>query len=203
MKSRAGFTLTELLIVIALVSGSAALAAPAIGAAMAERRASQAHLDVLRIGRRARSEALALGRAHLLRFTNASSPGDHGRVRLYRGTTSSCATTNWTAVTATAECVAPECIDDVNLGDSDYRSSATNFVHMRGSPDNAVIDLCYTSSGMMWHRVSAAAAFSDQNNTNGVSGGYLFTIQRKRSGSFQGVQRSVVFPLGGAPRTRI
>lgn len=203
MKSRAGFTLTELLIVIMLVSGSAALAAPAIGAAMAERRVAQAHLDVLRIGRRARSEALALGRAHLLRFSTTSNPGDHGRFRLYRGTTSSCTTTNWATVTAAADCVAPECIDDVNLGDSDYRTSATSFVHMRGSPDNALVDLCYTSSGAMRHRVSAVAPFSDQNNTNGVAGGYIFTLQSKRSGTLQGVQRSIVFPLGGAPRTRI
>ncbi len=203
MDSRAGFTLTELLIVVSLIAGSAALVAPAIGAAMSERRASQAQFDVLRVARRARSEALALGRAHLLRFTTTSSPGDHGWLRLYRGSSSSCAGTNWGLVTAETGCVAPDCIDDVNLGDSDYRVSATHFVHMRGSPDNALIDFCYTSSGAMWHRVSAAAAFSDQNNTNGVAGGYLFSIQSKRGSSFQGVQRWVVFPLGGAPRTRL
>ncbi|MCB9666512.1 MAG: type II secretion system protein [Myxococcales bacterium] len=203
MNSQAGFTLTELLIVIALITTSAALAAPAIGAAMSERRVTQAQLDVLRVARRARSEALAVGRAHLIRFTTASSPGDHGRMRLYRGTTSSCGGTDWATVTGAAECIAPECIDDVNLGDSDYRASATHFVHMRGSPDNALIDLCYTSSGMMWHRVSAAAPFSDQNNTNGVAGGYTFSLQSKRGGSAQGVQRWVVFPLGGTPRTRI
>ncbi|QQR91120.1 MAG: type II secretion system protein [Myxococcales bacterium] len=200
MKYNSGFTLLELLIAVSIIGGSAALAAPAIGTAMAERRVAQAQLDALRIGRQARSEALALGTAHLLRFTKASNPDSLGMLRLYRGSNSGCNTTDWSTITSGTSCTAPNCVAEVNLGDSKYRFSATNFVQMEGSPDEALVDLCYTSSGMLWHRIASTAPFSDQNNTNGVSGGYAFWFQGKLGTAFRGVRRWAVFPLGGAPR---
>lgn len=198
MKSRtAGFTLMEMMVAMAIIATSAALAAPGISLAMARRRATQAQLDVLRVGRAARSSALGHGRAFLMRYTDGSDPGQLGRVQLFRGDNSGCNTTNWVNVVATGDCSVPgpNCVGQANMGHSQYMVGSHE-VLLR-SPGQGLVDICYAGDGSMWHRFNAASAFSDQNTVNG---GIRFTVQRRKSGAIEGVTRWIVFPIGGSPR---
>lgn len=196
-RSTEGFTLIELMVAIAIIAGSAALAAPGIGTAMAKRRASQGQLDVLRVGRFARSSAIGHGRAYLLRYTDASDPNTLGRVQLFRGTNSGCSTTNWVDVVGAGDCSAPgpNCVGQVNMGASKYKLGSHE-VLLR-SPGNGFLDICYAGDGSMWHRAAAASAFTDLNT---VDGGIRFSVQRRSGGAIAGVTRWLVFPIGGSPR---
>ncbi|MBK8171322.1 MAG: hypothetical protein IPK60_13380 [Sandaracinaceae bacterium] len=193
----AGFTLVELMIAICIIITVTALAAPAIGTARADARAARASQNLIRLGRRARAESIAYGRAHLLRYTTASSVGSQGRMMLYRGVTSTCNSNNWLAILASPTCGVANsmCVDELDLGDTQYNTT-THTVLLR-SPAFAFVDICYQPNGNMLHREIATARFIDQNT---VAGGFAFNITRAVDGVQDGVTRTVVFPLGGVPR---
>ncbi len=193
-----GFTLMELLVVICIIVIATAIAAPAIGEARAEQRVVRAAQSMIRIGRRARSEAIGYGRAHVIRYsTNSAGGTSQGSMMLYRGVTSTCNNNNWTNIFASPPCGAANsmCIDSIDLGDSEYNTS-THSTWM-SSPAYGYIDICYQSNGAVLHREAAAARFSDLNT---IAGGFLFNVTRQNAGAQEGVTRTVVFPLGGVPR---
>lgn len=186
------------MIAICIIITVTALAAPAIGTARADARAARAAHNLIRLGRRARAEAIAYGRAHVLRYGTTSSSGtSFGHMSLYRGVTSTCNTNDWVAIMASPACGAANsmCLDELDLGDSQY-NTGSHTVTMR-SPAYAFVDICYQPNGGVLHREIAAGRFSDQNT---VTGGFRFDISREVSGVQDGVTRSVIFPLGGVPR---
>ncbi len=191
-----GFSLVELMVVIAIIGIGAALAAPAISTAMAERRASQASLDVVRLARRARSETMAFGRAHVLRFDATGQ----GTLRMFRGRTPSCRTSNWDAAVGgvplilVAGCPASSmCVDLVDMNDTRY-DTGTHQVEL-SAPGTGNHDICYEPNGAMMYR-SAGGAWLDGN----AAGGIRMRVQRKVSGVVEGSDRWIVFPWGGTPR---
>ena len=101
-----GFTLLELMVVVAIIGITAAIAAPTIGRAIAASRADRATHDIIRIGRRARSEAIAFGRAYLMRMTTTGTGG----VQLWRGRSSLCRQ-DWTTIVTSGNCVLPGAAD--------------------------------------------------------------------------------------------
>ncbi len=189
-----GFTLMELLIVIIIIAVSAGLAAPAIGTAMAERRVAQAALDLVRIGRQARSEALGYGRAHVLRFTNSSSVGVLGRVRVFRGINNGCNTNDWVTIMAAASMQ----IEDFDMSDQQYQVGSHS-IQLRAPNDP--LDVCFEGSGVVRYRSGATATGNGRfTDANTVGGGFVVTLQRQVDGTSAGVVRRVILPLGGQPR---
>lgn len=201
----AGFSLLELMVVVVIIGIAAALSAPAISTAMADRRAAQGALDVVRLARRARAETMAFGRSHLLRFNNSGSSGTEGSLRLFRGRTPSCRTSNWNAAVGalppiiTGFCPAGSmCVDLVDMSDSRY-NTGTHSVELR-APGISNHDICYEPSGAMMFRYAGGAWLDSNAATADNAGGIRMSVQRKVSGTVEGVTRWIVFPWGGTPR---
>ncbi|MCA9602914.1 MAG: prepilin-type N-terminal cleavage/methylation domain-containing protein [Polyangiales bacterium] len=214
---RGGFTLIELMTVVFIIAISATLAGPAFRGASVERKNGQATLDVLRLFRNARSESIAYGRAHLIRFL----PDADGAFRVYRGATSSCldqvtslTPNGWKDVLAVGDCDAATtmCIDYVVMNDDDYAiaSSTLSVVavdKMGGSAEsNQAIDVCFEPQGTMYWRRAAdtanldIATLASEDSAGALNGGFLFQFTRKDGGVVTGVSRYVALPLGGQAR---
>jgi Tfp pilus assembly protein FimT len=193
----AGYTILELMITVGIIGISVSLAAPAVQQVMANRRSQEVSLELVRLGRRARSEAMAYGRAHLLRFS-ASADSGHGRIDLYRGINNGCNTNDWTFLTGGPACGEDDsmCIDSVTTG---AFSKATSTVYLTSATYTA-LDLCYSANGVMMWRTSTSARFSDipPSGTNTFD----FSFAQKVDGKVVGVSRPVIFPMGGLPRTQ-
>lgn len=183
-----GFTLMEALIVVAVISISAGIAAPALSRAMANRRANEATHSLVRIGARARSEALMYGRAHLLRYAD----GTDGRVELWRGELDRCSANDWTTILDGGCEDNPSCRDVVDMASF---AASSHSVRMRLVGATAA-DLCFEPSGETY--VSTAGLFGTTPPSG--SDAVLFTLQRLENGAASGPLRRVVFPFGGTPR---
>lgn len=197
--AQAGFTLIEMMIVVVIIAISAALAAPTIITAFAERRANMAAIDLVRLGREARASAIAYNRAHVLRYTTFSSPGSDGRVQLFRGIAGGCNANNWVTIMGGPVCGALNsmCIDETNMGEARWQIG-NNVTRVR-APGYSPLDICFQPNGAVMMRYNAGinGSFFDGNT---MSGGVVFTVQRINGGSPAGPTRRVVFPLGSTPR---
>lgn len=193
-KSNGGFTLLELMIVVAIISVSAVLAGPAVHSAWAERAGGRAALEVVRLINRARAEAVGYGRAHLVRFEEGT-----GTWTLYRGVSNSCGANPWTATLIPAGAcgvATSHCVDSVSIQETAFILGATTFSVVE-TGGGALLDMCFEPSGAMQHRTGALGTFSGLNTVNG---GFRFTITRQDSGTTVGATRNVVVPLGGSAR---
>lgn len=196
---KAGFTLTEMMIVVAIISITAGLAAPSMYGTFAENRIASAPLELVQVVRRARSEAQAYGRAHLLRATAGTSAAAPGTFTVYRGVSSSCVANTWNATIIPAgACGAAGslCVDELDLSD-DYYSNGALDIRAVEAGGTALIDVCFESTGRTMFRTTAGGVFTDQNTING---GFVFNFRRYRSGAPVGVMRRVAVPLGGDAR---
>jgi type II secretory pathway pseudopilin PulG len=199
-RAQEAFTLFELMIIVAIIAITASLAMPAMHSAMAERKNSEAAYDLVRLMRHARAEALAYGRAHLVRF----SPVKNGSFTVYRGISSNCNSNNWAPLIAAGICGDPAsmCIDRISMiegpddGNGTYELGSTR-VRASESTGLLALDLCYQPTGLLYHRRTPVGRFTDQNSVNG---GYVFNFQRVDDGRATGVMRRVVVPMSGDPR---
>ena len=187
-----GFTLIEALAVVVIIGISAALAAPGMMEAMANRRASEATHSLVRIGARARAEALAFGRAPVLVYQPRSTRGTFGSVQLYRGRGDQCWSNNW-ALSLSGGCPGnPDCIDSLDMAAYAF---PTHRVRLR-VPGTAATSLCFEPDGDMFVMRRGVWTTTPPAGTEGVR----FTVERLRGRSRTGVTRQVVFPFGGTPR---
>jgi prepilin-type N-terminal cleavage/methylation domain-containing protein len=192
----AGFTLIELMLVIAVIAVSAALAMPAIGGAIAEQRGANASYDLVRLGRRARAEASAYGRAYQLSFTQVVG-GGVGSFTLLRGTSPRCNSNDWVAIRSGGTCAEnPMCVDSLDMRRHKTEGSE---IRARSPGLGAWIQLCFEPEGTMSYRRASLGPFVT-HNTNLIRGGARFCFQRFRNGVRTGVGRWVIFPLGGDAR---
>ena len=214
----AGFTLMELMTVIFVIAISATLAGPAFRSATVERINGQASLDLVRLMRSARSEAVAYGRAHIVRF----APTAGGIFRAYRGFTSSCtnqiteiSADGWdTVFTDYPDCAEENsmCMDYMVMNSEDYVVSGSTLNvslvdKMNGADETGqFVDICFEPRGAMyWRRATTqaavdAAALLSSNNTTTLTGGFLFEFTRKDGTVETGVKRYVAVPLGANAR---
>jgi prepilin-type N-terminal cleavage/methylation domain-containing protein len=191
------FTLIEALMVVAIIGILAAATGPAMYQALAERRAAEASIDLVRVTRRARSEAAAYGRAHLMRWQSSS---DGGSFEVFRGISSSCIANDWATIIAAGACDATPtmCVDRLDLASSRYDTGTVDVRANEVASSATFIDLCFEPTGRTLHRTTATGTFTDSNTING---GYVFRFQRYDSaGNVEGVARRVVIPLGGDAR---
>ncbi|MCZ7681211.1 MAG: prepilin-type N-terminal cleavage/methylation domain-containing protein [Sandaracinaceae bacterium] len=198
----AGFTLLEALVVVAIIGITAALAAPALSEAMADRRAGEAMHGLVRIGARARSEAMATGRAHVLVYTDASSGTPaNGMVQLWRGRSNLCTANAWGTIISGACSADVDCLEALDMGTYNH---GTHQVRLR-LPGTGSGTLCFQPDGeVLVSRVVAGTATRFSTTAPDASiEGVTFTINRLVSGSAVGVQRRVVFPFGGSPRVAL
>lgn len=184
----------EAMVVVAIIAITAALAAPAIGRTMADRRAGEATHAMVRLGARARSEAMVYGRAMALRFTETSSgaAGDDGSVELWRGRLDRCAANDW-ATLITADCSADaRCVESLDMGTYEYPSHRVR-MRMVGSTEGVI---CYQPDGDML--VATTGAFLTV--APGGADAVRFNFTRLEGGASAGVARGVILPFGGVPR---
>jgi Tfp pilus assembly protein FimT len=163
-----------------------ALAAPGLMRGMAINRAQRATQDVARIGRRARSEAIAYGRAYALAYTNASN----GRLQLWRGTTDTCRSTPWATVIQAAACATNgDCVDEAAA--LTY-STASHPIRIVVSGSDM---FCFEPDGEMYAR--AAGLFRRAVGTQ-----QRVVVTRADSGVGSAVieRRNVLFPFAAPAR---
>lgn len=199
---RSGFTLYELMAVVLIILVSMTLAAPTLTTALAEKRTGQVALDLVRLGRRARADSIAYGRAQVLRYSATGAFGAFGRVQLFRGIAGGCNTNTWTPIFAAgAVCgtAASTCVDELDAGASRYRLGGNDALL---SPPAAfpVVDICYEPNGTTMYSPNGGVTRFTPNNSAALAGGFVFTVVRQRSGVTQGPARRIVFPLGASAR---
>jgi prepilin-type N-terminal cleavage/methylation domain-containing protein len=207
-RARAGYTLVELMMVVMIIGISMLAFAPSFGKAMADRRVSTATRELIRIGRRARSDTFGYLRAHLLWVQPATA-----RIQLLRGPTQSCTTPLW--ATIQTDCAADSnadsgqrCLENIDLtkwtrGDE---IALREEILAGGRPAYRSVSraICWAPSGQVFMATNnalatAATALIDANEVNG---GVVFTLH---SGAADptippDTVHRVLFPLGSTPR---
>lgn len=207
-RTRAGYTLIELMMVVMIIAISVVAFAPGFGRAMANRRVSTAARELIRIGRRARSDTFGYLRSHLIWIQPSQ-----GRVQLLRGTTPSCTAPPWAAIQA--DCAAnanamsaQRCLENVDFGEWSPSDDISLREEQLGTGGVGYSDvsraICFAPSGQVFLASNnalgtAAGALSDVNT---VFGGVVFTLHLGVGDPVAGTDliHRVLFPLGSTPR---
>ncbi len=207
--SNEGFTIIELMVVIAIIGIMFAMVAPAVTSAMADGRAADAAVDIARLANSARSGANATGRAHVLVYDAFQPQGgiggnqEVGRMRLFRDEANSLTSCNpasrWDFPNLNP-------IDEVDMRHYNIANSShwitlepvtVNNVEVTGT--NVIDQICIQPDGRMMIRNSSDTNFGD--SVNSVSSP-IYAVFHKLSGTLSGVPRQVVFVFGGNARVR-
>jgi prepilin-type N-terminal cleavage/methylation domain-containing protein len=212
---RAGFTLLELMIVVSIMGGMAALLAPGLSESLSDARASAAAEDLIRLSRHIRARAQESGLAHLFVFSSTSADSRGlGSVIVYEGMNNHCRQTPWNqAINGTAtDGHAP--VDSLDLRRSTYNPVASGVnassddanrqivtlavADSVGAPNQAI--LCFEPGGATYEGVGSSSnagfAFTTQTKT------ITFTVARRVNSEARGTPRVVLFPPGGSARFR-
>ncbi|MET0286229.1 MAG: type II secretion system protein [Polyangiales bacterium] len=217
VRARAGYTLVELMMIVAIIGISTMVFTPGFSRAMADRKVSLAARELIRVGRRARADTFGYLRSHLL-WINPSAR----TVQLLRGPTNSCTLVNWSEVVG--DCGTGlannqhRCVE--NLWMSDLSGTRTISIFEEtisgGSTTYSTTGraLCFQPSGVMMYGSGANLATASAPTTlqrdnisgnGGVNGGFIFSLldganAPTSSDTSKRVHR-VLFPMGGSPRS--
>jgi len=206
----------ELMVVVTIIGVGAAMSAAGVADAFSESRASRAARELVRLGRRARSDAMGYLRAYMVWI----QPGAN-RVTLLRAWSSSCTNENWDGRMTNPAMgglgcggvgvpipQASACVEQVRFTDALYSNDAFRAqvrLDVAGVPTATNVAICYAPSGAMYTQRPAnlaavgPATLTPQNAVN--QGALRFWIQRVDGGGAQvGVRRLVLFPQGAPPR---
>ncbi len=191
----AGFSLLELMIVVALIGVLAAMMAPNLTAARADAEAANATVNLVRLGSRARAHAMATNLAHLLAWTPDANGNDS--IVLLRGMRPRCNMQTWDLNKLMA--VETENNNTVlRVGRGNYTSGS---MRLRLLPVNGamnLIQICFQPNGDTLLRNGNAGIFLD--NIGGVRD-VLFNIFHEDTGGVAiGIRRQVIFPSSNVPR---
>ena len=202
----AGFSLIELMVVVTIVSILVLAVRPSFNKYLANKHSIAAAMEVVRLGRRARADALGLQRAHLLYFQPAAGGGAQrfGTVSLLRGNAMHCEHENWNQFlvgpeqcdsSLTTQPPGRACVDHIDLGHSHWYHSPHALV-LRNVDDGREADadtflvlaapggasqraLCYDAFGrVFWSTgpIGAVPNFSPSSVGAGYSGTFTFVV---------------------------
>jgi len=193
-RTHTGFTLIELMVVVALIGVMAAMIAPGLSQGRRDADIANFATGLVRLGSRARAEAQAKGLAHTIVVnTNATL----STIRLFRGTSARCNLVPWNWANNPP-------IDQLRTDGQRYSAN----VPMQLQPvDGAAanIRICIQPNGLTLLRVGDPPAVG--GFTPSIVGG-LGTISDIEFRLFHGTsfptrtgaERRVVFPSGNIPR---
>lgn len=186
-RSRAGFTLIELMIVVVIVGVTAALVAPGVMRTMGIARANRCQYDAARMFRAARTNAIGTGRAHLVELVPTAG---NVQLNVYIGDSSSCSRSTWGGIIGTAAPV--DGIAEINYTQNPH---GVLIRYLPGPGGTVPRQVCFEPQGERWQRLGTTGPF-----TRGV-GTLIFAIDRLEGGSMAGdPQRQVVMPQYGTAR---
>jgi prepilin-type N-terminal cleavage/methylation domain-containing protein len=222
----AGFSLIELMVVVVIVSILVLAVRPSFHKYLANKHSVAAAADVVRLGRRARAEAMGLARAHLLYFQPAAGVArTFGTVSLLRGNAMHCDVQNWApflgqCTFTVSQAPGSACADHLDLSHSHWYHTPHALV-LRSVPagqegvadtsltltppgGNAVRALCYDASGrVFWSTDNIAGAMTFNTvSDNNFPGAFTFVLGLLDDVTGQRRYPGMVlsFPLGGNPR---
>jgi len=203
---RQGFTLIEVMMVLVLIGVLSAMIAPGLSEVLADSRQSGAAENLVRLHRFVRARVNETGLAHLVTYDSAGNNG-LGKIRVLEGMNNHCSTTPWgQAVAGHSPVDVLEMFEfnpagDLSLGQP--AASDTNrqviLLFAGASPGLATITLCFQPNGMTFVGTPAGQNWTFQAQQQPV----VFTVHRKVSGVQHGVDRQVVFPIGGNARLKV
>lgn len=211
------------MVVATIISIMALAFQPAFSKSMADKRTVSAAAEVVRIGRRARSESVGLQRAYLMAVQPGAGVQGTGVVQLLRGNSLHCALEDWSvhAATCTANPVpGSACPENLNLNVAPWYRSPFGIrlrtinigagqevgpgpaAALKGG-GGGIVSICYEPSGLTHWSTAAlggAMTFSQLASGAAAGGGFMFAVGLVADGTVVGVPIMLSFPLGGTPR---
>ncbi len=214
-RARAGYTLVELMMIVAIIGVSVVVFTPGFSRAMADRRVSLAARELIRVGRRARADTFGYLRAHLLWINPAN-----GTVQLLRGPTNSCTLPTawagpWSDCATTATGMSGQrCVENLFL--SSMATSTRSISLWEETPNGGSTTygqtgraLCFQPSGVTMYgsgstvATATATLLADNLAGGGINGGIVFSLLDGQTAPGtalgQHVHR-VLFPMSGSAR---
>lgn len=170
-RSQEGFTLSELMVVVALVGVAATLAAPSLSASIKRSQHSRVSHRLTSMFRIARNEAVGYGRAYLVRV-NRRGNNNFGAMEIYRGVNGSCDMNDWQQIMDRGCQGNPMCVDWYNPYQFGMvQGDGRNRIAFYPEPGAHVADICFQPNGEMRGRRDSDATNHRRFSKNFVRNG--------------------------------